>query len=234
MLLKLENISKSFRIAGKKTRVLDDLFFEIDKGEIVSITGKSGCGKSTMLNIIAGLIKTDKGKIFLREKRTRNFLDIIASRRRNKEFGFIFQNFRLMNDETVKSNILLPARIRGKVGKEVSLYANELMNKLNIYEYRNTKTGRLSGGQKQRVAIARALINKPSVILADEPTANLDKETSLEIFSILQDIKKQGTAILIITHTDYMHKKSDRTYVMENGVLKKYDSKNYNTRKRNI
>jgi len=221
MLLKLENINKSFRIAGKKTRVLNDLSFEINKGEIVSITGKSGCGKSTMLNIIAGLIKADTGKMFLREKRIRNFFDIITSRRRNREFGFIFQNFRLMNDETVKANILLPARIRGRVNKEVSLYADELMTKLDIAEYKNTKTGRLSGGQKQRVAIARALINKPSMILADEPTANLDKKTALEIFSILQDIKKQGTAILIITHTDYMHKKSNRTYLMEEGVLKK-------------
>jgi ABC-type lipoprotein export system ATPase subunit len=221
MLLKLENISKSFRIAGKKTLVLNDLSFEINEGEIVSITGKSGCGKSTMLNVIAGLIKADKGKIFLREKRIRNFFDILTSRRRNREFGFIFQNFRLMNDETVKSNILLPARIRGKVNKEISLYADELMSKLNIAEYKSTKTGRLSGGQKQRVAIARALINKPSMILADEPTANLDKKTALEIFSILQSIKKQGTAILIITHTDYMHKKSNRTYLMEDGVLKK-------------
>ena len=221
MLLKLENIYKSFKIAGEKTLVLNDLSLEINAGEIVSITGKSGCGKSTMLNIIAGLIKADKGKIFLREKKLRNFFDIITSRRRNREFGFIFQNFRLMSDETVKSNILLPARIRGKAGKEVSLYADELMTKLDIFEYKNTKTGRLSGGQKQRVAIARALINKPSIILADEPTANLDKKTSLEIFSILQNIKKQGTAVLIITHTDYMHKKSDRTYLMENGVLKK-------------
>ena len=220
MLLKLENISKSFRIAGKRTLVLDNLSFEMDEGEIVSITGKSGCGKSTMLNIIAGLISANKGKIFLNDKRKYNFLDIIASRRRNRKFGFIFQNFRLMNDETVISNILLPARIKGKVNKEVSTYANELMSKLKIYKYRNTKTGRLSGGQKQRVAIARALINKPSIILADEPTANLDKETSLEIFSILQDIRKQGTAVLIITHTDYMHQKSDRTYVMESGVLK--------------
>jgi ABC-type lipoprotein export system ATPase subunit len=221
MLLKLENISKSFKIAGKKTLVLNDLSFEMNEGEIVSITGKSGCGKSTMLNIIAGLINANKGKIFLREKRIRNFFDIITSRRRNREFGFIFQNFRLLNNETVKSNILLPARIRGKVNKEVSLYADELMTKLDIAEYKNTKTGRLSGGQKQRVAIARALINKPSMILADEPTANLDKKTALEIFSILQNIKKQGTAILIITHTDYMHKKSNRTYLMENGVLKK-------------
>ncbi len=220
MLLKLDNIHKSFRIAGVRTPVLRGLSLDIGEGEIVSVTGKSGCGKTTMLNIIAGVISSDHGKLHLRGRRIFNFFDILASRRRNRHLGFIFQNFRLIPDETVFANVLLPARIRGKVGSDTVLYARELMSRLRIYKYRNTRAGRLSGGQKQRVAIARALINRPSLILADEPTANLDKQTALEIFSILEDIKSSGTSVLIITHTDYMHERSDRVYNMEDGVLK--------------
>jgi ABC-type lipoprotein export system ATPase subunit len=141
------------------------------------------------------------------------------SKLRNREIGQIFQTFRLLEDETVMSNVMLPARIRGRAGSNVRNYAIEILGKAGIPEYQNTKTGLLSGGQKQRVAIARALINSPSLILADEPDANLDVNTSVEIFSLLEMLKKEGKSIIIVTHKDFMLKKADKTYKMDNGRL---------------
>lgn len=219
MSLKIENIKKHYRIAGEKKTILQGINLEVLDGQIVSITGKSGCGKTTLLNIISGLTRPSEGSIFIDDKRITHWLDILSSRNRNQKMGFIFQTFRLLPNETVMSNILLPARINGTVNKQLKYYAGETLSKLKIYKYHNSKVGILSGGQKQRVAIARALINNPKVILADEPTANLDKKTSIDIFSILEDLKKEGKTILIITHKDYMHERSDIVYTMENGLL---------------
>jgi ABC-type lipoprotein export system ATPase subunit len=120
----------------------------------------------------------------------------------------------------VLSNVLMPARVRGRLNRATREYADELMDRLRIYKFRKAKTAILSGGQKQRVAIARALVNRPNLILADEPTANLDKKTAKEIFSIIIDLKKEGKAVLIVTHDDYMHMNSDGVYAMENGILR--------------
>lgn len=220
MILALNDIEKYYRIAGQRSPVLKGISLDLDCGETVSITGKSGCGKTTLLNVIAGITCHEKGSIYFHDKKISNRWDIAAARRRNREIGFIFQTFMLMPRDSVESNILLPARIRGKLDREVRDYANEIMGRLRIYKYRKTAAGRLSGGQKQRVAIARALVNRPSLILADEPTANLDRATSHEIFNIIEDIRSEGTAVLIITHKDYMHERSARVYNMEEGMLK--------------
>ncbi|MFC1670476.1 ABC transporter ATP-binding protein [Spirochaetota bacterium] len=221
MLLKLENIFKYFKIGGERKSVLNGLNLKIDKGEIISITGKSGCGKTTLLNIIAGIISKDRGNFYFNDKKIIFPFDILSSRRRNREMGFIYQTFRLLPDESVMTNVLLPARIRGYVGRDTKKYADEILHKLGIHEFRKSKVAFLSGGQKQRVAIARALVNRPSLILADEPTANLDRQTSKEIFDILISLKKENKSILIITHKEYMHKKSDCLYVMGKGKLRK-------------
>ncbi len=220
MILRVENIEKRYRIAGAKKRVLAGIDLELDGGRICAITGKSGCGKTTLLNIIAGIAAPERGSVFIRGRRMRFALDILASRMRNREIGFIFQTFRLLNDESVLSNVLLPARIRGRAGRAVKNHADEILERLRIYKYRNTRTALLSGGQKQRVAIARALINRPALILADEPTANLDRDTAREIYDILIDLKREGQAILAVTHDDYMHDRADIVLLMENGVLK--------------
>lgn len=220
MLLKLTDVGKKYKLAGEKKPVLNGLNLEIDSGEIVSITGKSGCGKTTILNIIAGIVTPDSGRVYLNERKINYYFDFLASRRRNREMGFIFQMFKLLPDESILSNVLLPARIRGYIGTETRDYVNEILGKLRIYKLRKSRAGLLSGGEKQRVAIARALVNRPSIILADEPTANLDKLTSTGIFNILVDLKEEGKAILIITHKDYMHERSDFVYNMEDGKLK--------------
>lgn len=222
-MLKLEGIEKFYRISGKKCVILDKVDLEIKAGEIVAITGKSGCGKTTLLNVIAGLTTPSKGRVFYDNRRMHYFLDILPSYIRNRRIGFIFQTFKLLFTETVASNILAPARIKGVVDKAVRKQMDMLLEKLGISEHKKSITGILSGGQKQRVAIARAMINNPQLILADEPTANLDKETSTAIFKVIYDFaKKENKAILIVTHKDYMLKKANRVYSMKDGkIIKK-------------
>ncbi len=220
MILRVENIRKRYRIAGVKKQILSGVDLSLKGGQICAVTGVSGCGKTTLLNVIAGITRPGGGSVYLNERRMVYALDIIASRRRNREIGFIFQTFRLLNNETVLSNVLLPARIRGRVGRETREYADEMLERLKIYKFKKTKAAILSGGQKQRVAIARALVNRPNLILADEPTANLDRKTAQEIFDILIGLRDAGKAVLIVTHDEYMHRKSDLVYTMEDGALK--------------
>jgi len=226
MLLYLDNICKSYKISGEKISVLSHLTFSAQRGEIISITGRSGCGKTTLLNIINGLCRPDSGNIFFHDKKVPLWCDISMSSLRNKKIGQIFQTFRLIDNETVLSNVLLPARIKGKVNREVIEQAHNLLKDTGLWMYKEQKAGLLSGGQKQRVALARALINNPEIILADEPTANLDNDTSKEIFNILINLKQQGRCIIIATHDPYMLKLADKTYKMENGKILKSDVKN--------
>jgi len=220
MILQAENIIKYYRIAGIKKKILDGIDLMLEEGQVVSITGKSGCGKTTLLNVVSGITSPDSGSVHINEKRMIYALDVLTSRMRNREIGFIFQTFRLLPDETVFSNVLMPARIRGRITRQTLEYADEMMDRLKIYKFKKTKAAILSGGQKQRVAIARALVNRPSLILADEPTANLDKKTAVEIFEIILDLKKEGKAVLVVTHDEYMHERSDGVYYMEDGILK--------------
>jgi len=219
MVISVKNITKTYKIAGNKISIINDLSLELDHGEIIAITGRSGCGKTTLLNILTGITKPDSGEIFFREKKLKYFSDFSMSKIRNREIGQIFQTFRLLEDETVMTNIMMPAHIRGRAGTSVRNYAIEILGKAGIAEYQSTKTGLLSGGQKQRVAIARAMVNRPSLILADEPDANLDVETSMEIFKLLEMLKREGKSIIIVTHKEYMLKKADRTYKMDKGRL---------------
>jgi len=219
-MLKLEGVDKVYKIAGKTKQILQRVDLDLKEGEIAAVTGKSGCGKTTMLNIIAGLTPPSHGKLYFMGKRIVYFLDLMPSWIRNRKIGFIFQTFKLINEETVASNILLPARIRGHAGKNERMRMDSLLERLGIAEYKNMRAGLLSGGQKQRVAIARALINNPPLILADEPTANLDKATSLEIFHILETLAvDEKKAILIVTHKDYMLQRAERVFDMIDGKL---------------
>jgi ABC-type lipoprotein export system ATPase subunit len=220
MILQVDKITKRYRIAGVKRVVLDGIDLQLEQGQIASITGQSGCGKTTLLNVVSGVISPDSGSVRINNKKMNYAYDIVTSRIRNREIGFIFQTFRLLPDETVFSNVLLPARIRGRVAAETREYADEILDRLRIYKFKKTKAAILSGGQKQRVAIARALVNRPKLILADEPTANLDEKTAAEIFDIILDLKREGRAVLIITHDDYMHERSDNVFYMEEGKLR--------------
>ncbi len=212
-MLELKNISKSF----KNKKVLDNINLKVERNEVVIITGKSGEGKTTLLNIIAGLITPDRGKIYFNGKRIIHFLDIHTAYLRNRYFGFVFQTFKLLPEETVMENIFLPARIKGRINKSLAL---DLLKDVGLLEVKDMKAGLLSGGQKQRLALARALINSPSLILADEPTANLDKETAKEILNLLKNISSKSS-IILVTHDEELMKFSDKRYLLRNGILEK-------------
>lgn len=220
-MLELRSVTKFYKIAGKKTCILDSVDLAVKKGELISITGKSGCGKTTLLNVISGITRQSGGTVSIGGTRVRHFFDIISSAVRNKKIGFIFQTFRLLPGETVYANVLLPARIGGWVGKKTRQRADRILKELDMLEFKNTRAAVLSGGQKQRVAIARALVNEPELILADEPTANLDKETSQDIGKILRKLASDGRAVVAVTHQDYLFKHSDRIFELKKGRLGK-------------
>ncbi|MGA2142670.1 MAG: ABC transporter ATP-binding protein [Brevinematales bacterium] len=224
-MLKLQNIKKYYKIAGLRKVILDDISFNLEKGEIISLTGKSGSGKTTLLNVISGLTRPSSGSVFLEGRKIKYFLDIMPSRMRNRKFGFVFQSFRLLPGETAWSNILLPARISGLITRKTLERAEEILEKLGLTEYKNTRTLLLSGGQKQRTALARALINDPDIILADEPTANLDSETAEEIHSFLVDFARAGKSVLVVTHNEYMFSHSDKIYSLADGNIKEMRKK---------
>jgi putative ABC transport system ATP-binding protein len=226
-MLVVENISKKFYIGGKEKKVLDGVNLEIKKGEVVAITGKSGEGKSTLLNIISGLIKPDSGRVYFNGRRVIFFLDIHPAYLRNRNIGFVFQTFRLLPQESVWYNLLLPAMIKGFVGKRIKERALKLLKDFDLGDFKNMKAGLLSGGQKQRLAIARALINDPSLILADEPVANLDLETAKEIEKILLDVVSSGKAMVIVTHQLEVIKSADKRFELKAGKLESFDGKDF-------
>jgi len=214
-MLKLENVCLSF---GKR-KILDDVSFDVDKGTIVAITGKSGTGKTTLLGVISGLLKPDKGKVFFNGKNILKWGDIRRSFYRNRKIGFVFQFFNLLPDLTSFENIIYPVTLRifcRDKKKEVL----KLIEYLNLQHAKNVYPDTLSGGERQRVAIARAIINNPDIILADEPTGNLDDESSDDIRRLFLELKnEQDKIIIIVTHDHELVGIADVHYHLEDGVL---------------
>ena len=215
-MIKVSNIHKSF--GGLK--VLRGVSLEVKKGEIVSIVGASGAGKTTLLQIIGTLLPADQGeveidgtKIFgLNEKRTAEF--------RNRHIGFVFQFHNLLPEFSALENVMMPALIGGVSRKEAEQRALELLEAVGLSGRAEHKPAQLSGGEQQRVAIARALINRPSVVLADEPTGNLDTHNRDEIQRLLFDIRKKfGQTIVMVTHDERLAEMADRKIVMSDGTI---------------
>ena len=220
-IIELRNINK---IYGEKffTQVLYDVNLDIEENSFNSIIGESGSGKSTLLNIIGTLDKPTCGEVYICGKRTDTLSKEELAVLRNQTIGFIFQFHHLLPEFTVKENVLMPHKIMNyKVPNEVNDYADELLNFVGLSKVVNNKATNLSGGQQQRAAIARALINKPRIILADEPTGNLDSETTDNVYSILRDInKKFNTTFIIITHNEKIAEKTDRIIEVADGKIK--------------
>ena len=215
-MIKVSDIHKSF----DNLEVLRGVSLEVKKGEIVSIVGASGAGKTTLLQIIGTLLPADQGeveidgtKIFsLNEKRTAEF--------RNRHIGFVFQFHNLLPEFTALENIMMPALIGGVSRKEAEQRALELLEAVGLSGRAEHKPAQLSGGEQQRVAIARALINRPSVVLADEPTGNLDTHNRDEIQRLLFDIRKKfGQTIVMVTHDERLAEMADRKIVMSDGAI---------------
>lgn len=218
-MLEINNIEKIF-----KTRDFSWSFgpvsLKIEESKFYSIVGKSGSGKSTFLNILSGLLKPDSGSVFFDEKNINKMTEKEITKFRNKNMGFIFQDFCLINELTVLENVVLPLKISKDKNLQCCLNrAEELLDNMEILDKKNSKPNQLSGGQKQRVAIARALINNPRLILADEPTGSLDEETSVKITNLLIEKLQKNTTLILVTHDKDIAEKADEKLKIENGNI---------------
>lgn len=218
-LIKLENLSKVYGFGDATTIALDDVDLEIQKGEFIAVMGASGSGKSTLLNIIGLLDRCSQGKYSLDE---RDVSRIRARRRakiRRDRFGFIFQSFNLINNMNVLENVSLPLAYKGmlKIGRYKR--ASSMLEKIGLLNREYYLPHQLSGGQVQRVAIARALINKPSLIIADEPTGNLDSASSESIMDMIRDIHLAGNTIIMVTHNPDLTAYASRIVYMRDGAI---------------
>ncbi|NQV00762.1 MAG: ABC transporter ATP-binding protein [Parcubacteria group bacterium] len=220
MFIKLENITKDYIDEEVITRALRGVSFEIDKGEFVAVMGSSGSGKSTLMHIIGFLDKMTQGEYFFDGENTSEFDDKKLAEIRNQKVGFVFQSYNLLARTSVWDNVLLPTIYMPNLNKkEIEDRAKQLLNKLGLLERSKHRPNQLSGGEQQRVAIARALINQPRLILADEPTGNLDSKSGQEVMEVLQDLNKEGHTILMVTHEKYVAECARRILNMKDGQI---------------
>ena len=220
--LKVENLSKIYDTSAGRVVALDKVSFTIKKGEFVSIVGPSGSGKSTVLNMIGALDRPSSGKISIDGIDMFSMNDSEIATMRNERIGFIFQSFNLINRTTVLKNVKLPGLIAGMSHDVVNIRALKILEVLGITDKKNQKPINLSGGQQQRVAIARSLINNPTIILADEPTGNLDTKTGDDVFAMMKNLShKFGRTIVMVTHNPELAEKSDRSILLRDGRIEK-------------
>jgi lipoprotein-releasing system ATP-binding protein len=188
-------------MADDVVHVLKDIEFDIHDGRMVSIVGASGSGKTTLLNLMAGLDDPTDGTVLMNDQPVEKLSDVQRASLRNKFMGFVFQFHHLLPEFSAIDNVLIPCRIQGRISKESYQYAKELLTNVGLQQRINHRPSELSGGERQRVAIARALINKPGIVLMDEPTGNLDEETSEQIQRMIQQLnEKTGTSFVVVTH----------------------------------
>lgn len=220
-ILKLENVEKKYSGSVEELHIINNLSFSVEEGEFISILGRSGSGKSTLLNIMGLLDRVDGGKIFIGGQEVDKLSEEERDKIKNQMIGFVFQFHYLLPEFTALENVMLPALLNNFDKKlEIEKRAKELLEKVGLGERENHKPSQLSGGEKQRVAIARALINSPKILLADEPTGNLDEETSEMIFKILKDINKnEKQTIIVVTHSKDLAEISDKQLYLKKGVL---------------
>ncbi|MFZ7971835.1 ABC transporter ATP-binding protein [Fusobacterium watanabei] len=222
IIMKLEDIDKFYMETGNKLHILKKLNLEVKRGEFVSILGKSGSGKSTLLNIMGLLDKIDGGKIWIDNKEVSSLNEMEKNNIKNHFLGFVFQFHYLMSEFTALENVMIPALLNNFKNKtEIEKEAKKLLEIVGLAERMKHKPNQLSGGEKQRVAIARAMINKPKLILADEPTGNLDEDTGELIFSLFRKINKEhNQSIVVVTHARDLSQVTDRQIFLKKGVLK--------------
>jgi len=220
MLIKLENIAKDYIDEELVTPALRGVSFEINQGEFVAVMGASGSGKSTLMHIIGFLDKSTRGKYFFEGEDTSEFDDEKLAQIRNAKVGFVFQTYNLLARTSVWDNILLPTIYTPHLNKrEIEERARGLLDKLNLSHRIDFRPNQLSGGEQQRAAITRALINQPSLILADEPTGNLDSKSGQEVMEVLQDLNKEGHTILMVTHEKYVAECARRILELKDGEV---------------
>jgi putative ABC transport system ATP-binding protein len=196
--IRLDAVTKSYQAGAPPA--LADVHLSVAAGEVVAIMGPSGSGKSTLLNLITGLDRPSQGEVFVAGQRIDRLSESALARFRARHTGIVFQFFNLLDDLTVEDNVLLPAQLAGASRRQARARAGELLTQLGIAQYRDAYPARMSGGQRQRVAIARALVNRPELLLADEPTGALDTATGQEIAHLLRELNRDGQTLVLVTH----------------------------------
>jgi len=217
-LIRVSQVTKRYDNDGRPA--VDNISLELAPGEAVAVMGPSGSGKSTLLNLIAGLDRPTSGTVTVAGERVDKLSETGLARFRRSRIGMIFQFFNLLDDLTVEDNVLLPAQLAGMHRSRARARADELLAALRIDRYRNAYPGRLSGGERQRVAIARALVNRPELLVADEPTGALDTATGEQIGRLLQDLNSSGQSLVLVTHNpDLAARYASRTVHIVDGRL---------------
>lgn len=222
-MLKVDNLSKTFKSGDTLVMAVKDVALQVPQGQFISIIGKSGSGKSTLLSLLGALDKPTSGTILVDNQDITHLHDHALIKYRARSIGFVFQSYNLVPNLTALENVMLPMEFAGVSRSERKTRAAELLDQVGLTgDKQQRKPGRLSGGEQQRVAIARALANRPKLILADEPTGNLDSQTGKMIFDLLHSLaKSQNTTIIVVTHDLSIAGKTDATYKLGDGKLRK-------------
>ena len=219
-LLKLEQIYKSFYIDGRELSVLKGINIEVSQGDIIAIVGRSGSGKSTLLNILGTLDRPTEGSYLFKNNSINLQADFELSKFRNKKIGFIFQFHHLLPEFSAIENIMMPQLIARKDRKEALIKAERLLSEVGLFDRKSHLPCQLSGGEQQRVAIARALINDPELLLADEPTGNLDSKTSEAVFDLMLKLNRsRGITMVIVTHNPYLANSANQIFELVDGIF---------------
>ncbi len=224
-LLELMNISRHYTLGTEVVKALQSITLSIEKGEYIALMGPSGSGKSTLMNVIGCLDTPTEGSYVLNKKEVSKMTENELADIRNKEIGFIFQTFNLIPRSTALDNVALPLVYAGYAKEERTKLASKALENVGLADRVKHKPNELSGGQRQRVAVARALVNNPSIILADEPTGNLDSKTSEEIMFLFDEIHKQGNTIILVTHEEDIARHAHRIVRLKDGLVES-DMKN--------
>lgn len=226
-LINIKKLTRDFQLGNETINVLKGIDLQINKGEYVALMGPSGSGKSTLMNLLGCLDTPTSGTYILNGNDVSQMHDDDLAEIRNKEIGFVFQTFNLLPRTTALDNVALPMIYAGHSKSERNKRATEVLTQVNLSDRMDHQPNQLSGGQRQRVAIARALVNKPSIILADEPTGNLDSKTSIEIMNLFNDIHKNGNTVIVVTHEEDIAKYAHRVIRLKDGMIES-DSPNVN------
>jgi len=219
IVIELRNIIRDFKLGSQTVHVLKGINLDIKKGEYVALMGPSGSGKSTLMNLLGCLDTPTSGSYKLAGRDVSQMKDNELAEVRNKEIGFVFQTFNLIPRQTALQNVALPLVYAGKTKETRIAQAKNVLNEVGLADRMDHRPNQLSGGQRQRVAIGRALVNSPSIILADEPTGNLDSTTSLEIMRLFDEIHKNGNTLIIVTHEEEIAQYAHRIIRLRDGMI---------------
>ena len=218
-MIEVKNVTKIYKMGKETVVALNNVSLNIDKGEFVAIVGPSGSGKSTIMHIIGGLDSPTEGHVYFDNKDISKYKDKEKAKFRNSEIGFVFQAFNLENTQTALENVMMPLIFSGSSKKNRKSKAGKALELVELGHLKNHKPNEMSGGQRQRVSIARALVNDPKIIIADEPTGNLDSKTGENIMNLFKDLNNQGYTIIMVTHNMEEAEKAKRVVRIKDGNI---------------